>query len=151
MTKLELKKAPNGMKMLLDDMIAAIPEFDHIDPERVHLIISNSESRAIALCHEMSKRIQFALDAPPNYVIELVERNWKKLDAEQRAKVMIHELYHIPKTFSGHLRNHNRRKGFCSYARKLEDGLYYNYIHEHPSRDKSEVLALVKTLTFSGF
>ncbi|MFH1786334.1 MAG: putative metallopeptidase [archaeon] len=151
MAKLELKKAPQGLQMLLGDIIRSIPEFGHIDPSRVHLIVSNSDSRALALCHEMSRRIQFALGVPPHYVIELVEKHWSGLDAEMRAKVLIHELYHIPKTFSGHLRSHDHRKGFGRYSRRLEEDLYRDYLHKHPQKSREEALALVKTLTFSGF
>ena len=141
---LEFSRANPQLKNLLDDLVGTIPEFSHIDPARVHLILSNSNSRALAYCHEMSSRIQFALNLKPNYVIELVEKNWKKLPPEDKTKVLIHELYHIPKTFSGYLRQHNRRKGFGSYSRKVENQLLHHYLNNHPERSSEEVSRLIQ-------
>jgi len=141
--RLEFSKAPTELNELLHDIITTTPEFSHIDPDRIHLIFSNSQSRALAYCHEMSSRIQFALDLPSNYVIEIITNNWKKLPAEDRAKVLIHELYHIPRTFSGYLRQHNRRNGFTAYSRKLENNLLHNYINKHPVKSPEEVRILL--------
>jgi len=136
---LKFSRASPELKNFLDDVVKTIPEFSHIDSERVHLIFSNSNSRALAYCHEMSSRIQFALNLKPNYVIELLEKNWGRLAPEEKAKVIIHELYHIPKTFSGYLRQHNRRAGFGSYSRKVENQLLHYYINSHPEKSPSEV------------
>lgn len=146
--RLEFSKASPETKALLHDIIQALPEFSHIDPERVHLISSNSNSRALAYCHEMSSRIQFALGLKPNYVIEIVEKNWNKLGAEERAKVLIHELYHIPRTFSGYLRQHNRRSGFTSYSRNIESQMLHNYINRHPEKSPEEARAFLEKSLF---
>ncbi len=137
--RLEFSRASPALKLLMDDIARTIPDFSHVDPERVHLIFSNSTTRSLAYCHEMSSRIQFALNLQPNYVIEMVSKNWEKLSVEDRAKVIIHELYHIPKTFSGYLRQHNRRAGFSPYARKIEANLLDYYINSHPTRSPEEV------------
>jgi len=137
--RLEFSRAEPRVKTLVDDIIRTIPEFSHIDPERIHILFSNSTSRSIAYCHEMNSRIQFALDIQPNYVIELVTKNWKRLSIEERAKVLIHELYHIPRTFSGYLRNHDHRQGFTPYSRRLESRLYDFYLNNHPARSPEEI------------
>ena len=142
MSRLKFERAPEGLKQLMHDMVSTLPEFKHIDPERVHLIFSNSQTRVLAYCHQMSKRYQFAMNLEPNYVIELIARNWTRLSSEEKAKVIIHELYHIPRTFSGNLRNHKR--GFTSHGRQTENQLYHNYVHYHPTKTKGEVLDLLQ-------
>jgi len=138
MSRLNFRHAPDALKQLMHDIVSATPEFRHIDPHRVHLIFSNSNTRALAYCHQMSKRYQFAMNLRPNYVIELISSHWQKLSPEQKAKVIIHELYHIPRTFSGNLRSH--KNGFSSCGRHTENRLYHNYIHHHPSKTREEVL-----------
>ena len=143
--RIEFSRASPELKSLLDDLVRTIPEFSHIDPERVHLIFSNSTSRAIAYCHEMSSRIQFALNLPSNYVIELVTNKWEKLGPEDKTKVLIHELYHIPRTFSGYLRHHNRRAGFGSYSRTIENRLLHHYINNHSEKSPEEVRLFIQS------
>jgi predicted metallopeptidase len=57
----------------------------------------------------MPKIFQDALDIPPAYVIEVLSKYYDKLSADNQTKVLIHELLHIPKNFSGSLLPHSGR------------------------------------------
>jgi len=68
---------------------------------------TGSKSRRIlARCWAMSKVFQTAFEQPPAYVIEVIDHRWEKLSAEDKEKLVIHELLHIPKCFGGGLRPH---------------------------------------------
>lgn len=82
---------------------------DHIDLDRVGCIKSHGSKarRVIARCHSLPKVIQKAMLTKPYYVIELISEQFDKLDEEEKIKVLIHELLHIPKTFGGGFIHHN--------------------------------------------
>lgn len=74
-----------------------------------------SKSRSYARIWSFPKIFQDALDLPPAYVIEVLAKYYDKLDADSQKKVLIHELLHIPKNFSGALLPHRSR------GRRLHD------------------------------
>lgn len=146
MGALKFSHAPESMRLLTEDFIANIPEFRHLDAKRVHIIFSNSRTkRALALCHAFSQRLRFVLNMEPHYVIELIERRWQKLSVRDRAKVLIHELYHIPRTFSGNLRNHNDC-GFCTSftGHSIEDSLLDNYAKKHLRMPEADAWSFIE-------
>jgi predicted metallopeptidase len=49
---------------------------------------------------------QKALSVGTFYIIEVLSQHYDKLSEEEKEKVIIHELLHVPKTFSGALRPH---------------------------------------------
>ena len=52
---------------------------------------------------------QKALKTTPSYIIEVLSEKYDKLNYDERNKILIHELAHIPKTFTGSLVPHYRK------------------------------------------
>ena len=65
-----------------------------------------SKSRSYARIWSFPKIFQDALGLEPAYVIEVLTRHYDKLGPEEKIKVLIHELLHIPRNFSGALVPH---------------------------------------------
>lgn len=85
-------------------------DFSHIDPTRIFCFrTSGSKSRSYARIWAMPKIFQRALNIKPAYVIEALSRYYDKLDEDSKKKVLIHELLHIPRNFSGALLSHRSR------------------------------------------
>lgn len=81
--------------------------FDHVKPERVFCYKTfNSKARAYARIWAFPKIFQEVLKVEPAYVIEVLSEKFDKLSDENKTKVIIHELLHIPKNFSGSLLPH---------------------------------------------
>lgn len=91
----------------MESIVLAL-EMLHIDVKRVKCFRSKGSStkRTIARCHTVGKLMQKAMNMPPHYAIEFLEKFEKMSQAEQD-KVIIHELMHIPKTFGGGFRQHD--------------------------------------------
>lgn len=85
-------------------------DFPHIDSTRIFCFRTyGSKSRSYARIWSMPKIFQRALGIKPAYVIEVLSRYYDKLDDDSKKKVLIHELLHIPKNFSGALLPHRSR------------------------------------------
>lgn len=65
-----------------------------------------SKSRAYARIWGLPRIWQEALGVPPAYVLEVTHR-FQKLNGSEQERVLLHELAHIPKNFSGALVGHN--------------------------------------------
>ena len=64
-------------------------------------------SRARARIWSFPKIWQMALKLPPYYVIEVLSHHFDHLSDDDKTRVIIHELMHIPKNFSGALVPHH--------------------------------------------
>jgi predicted metallopeptidase len=85
-------------------------DFHHIDPKRVYCYrTTGSKARAYARTWSFPKIFQKALAIEPAYVIEVLSKHYDKLSDDKKKEVLIHELLHIPKNFSGALLPHNTR------------------------------------------
>lgn len=85
-------------------------DFTHIDYKRIVCFRSfGSVSRARARIWSFPKVWQLALGIAPHYVIEVLSRHFDNLSADDKKRVLIHELMHIPKNFSGSLLPHRGR------------------------------------------
>ena len=83
--------------------------FPYINMSRVKCFRSygSSSKRTIARCHSINKLMQKALGVQPFYPLEFISENFDKLPEDEKVKVIIHELMHIPKCFGGGFRHHN--------------------------------------------
>ncbi len=107
-SKLEWNEAKEIKKDIVQ--ILKVLEFPHIDSSRIFCFRSyGSKSRSYARIWAMPKIFQRALKISPAYVIEVLGRYFDKLDEDSKKKVLIHELLHIPKNFSGALLSHRSR------------------------------------------
>ena len=81
-----------------------------------HNIISfrsrGSTGRATARIWGLPTIWQQALSVSPHYCLEVIAEKFDRLSLDDQEKVLIHELMHVPKSFSGALvphRNHHHR------------------------------------------
>ncbi len=59
----------------------------------------------------MSKIWQLALEEEPAYVIEVLSEKFDGLSNGQKENILLHEIAHIPKNFSGSLLPHVKKRG----------------------------------------
>lgn len=82
----------------------------YLDEKRIRCFRSfGSKTKAQARIWSFPKIWQLALQKRPHYIIEIISEKFDKLDNDQQNKVLIHELLHIPKNFSGSLLPHKGR------------------------------------------
>lgn len=98
--------------------------FDHIDLSRVVCVRSHGSRsrRTLARCHTLPRIMQKALEVKAHYVIEVITENYEKLPQEEKVKVLIHELMHIPKSFKGGFRHHDH------VTHRNVDRMYRDYV-----------------------
>lgn len=107
-TKLEWQEAKEVERKIRK--ITKVLDLTHIDSSRIFCYrTSGSKSRSYARIWSFPKIFQSALDIKPAYVIEVLSRHFYKLNEDEKDKVLIHELLHIPKNFSGALLPHRSR------------------------------------------
>ena len=115
---------------LAPDLQEAIRElvfllFPHVKLDSVVCIRSyGSSSRGtIARCHALGKAMQLALNRKGFYVIEVISERFDKMSEDERTKVLIHELMHVPKTFGGGFIHHNM------VNEKTVERMYQHYVN----------------------
>src|SRR5690242_19757834 len=102
---LEWEKAIDVKKMVKE--ILKTISLPYIDPKKIFYYRTHgSTSRSYARIWSFPKIFQHALELDPYYVIEVLSKYFDKLTYDEQVKVLIHELLHIPKNFSGALLPH---------------------------------------------
>ncbi|OGH30791.1 MAG: hypothetical protein A3J69_01595 [Candidatus Levybacteria bacterium RIFCSPHIGHO2_02_FULL_42_12] len=105
---LEWERAKDVQKEI--QHIVSVLRLIHIQPSRIFCFrTTGSTSRSYARIWTFPKIFQQALSLKPAYVIEVLSKHFDKLNDEEKKKVLIHELLHIPKNFSGALLPHKSR------------------------------------------
>ena len=85
-------------------------DYPHVKRSRIFCFRSRgSKARARARIWGMPRIWQLALKIPPAYVVEVLAEKFDHLPAIEKTRVLVHELAHIPKNFSGSLLPHLRR------------------------------------------
>lgn len=101
--------------------ILANLNFSHINSGKLICFRSRgSTSRARARIWSLPRIWQKALGIDPHYVIEILSERFDRESQEEQTKILIHELLHIPKTFSGALLPHRGRNRRHIDARAIE-------------------------------
>jgi len=112
-------EAPDVKRMV--ERVVTRLSFHHIDLNGIYCYRSTSSKskRTVARIHNLSKLWQRALGRPASYLIEVISERFDKLSQEEKEKVIIHELLHVPEGFGGGFRPH---KGYIT--RKKIDALH---------------------------
>jgi len=95
------------VKILLEE-IANKLGFSHVPVDQVLCLRSRGSKAAhtIARIHGLSRVWQRALGVKAHYVVEVISERYDSLAQEEKEKVIIHELLHVPKSFQGGFRHH---------------------------------------------
>jgi len=93
----------------------------HIQPKQIICFRSTgSTARARARIWAFPKIWQMALKLPPHYCIEVISEKFDHLKESDQVRILIHELMHIPKNFSGALLPHRGRAKIGINRRSVE-------------------------------
>jgi predicted metallopeptidase len=85
-------------------------DFAHVDPDRVYCLrLYGARANAWARIWGLPRVFQEALGIPAAYVVEFLCPGFDRLPRDEQDRVMIHELLHIPTTFSGAVRPERSR------------------------------------------
>jgi len=95
-------------------------EMDWILFERIFFYRStSSKAKAYARTWGLPRLWQRSLDVEPAYIIEVLSEHFDKLSPNKQDEVLLHELTHIPRNFSGSLTPHTR-SGKNNFHKNLE-------------------------------
>ncbi len=105
---MKYSKAPEIKKKV--DLLIKKLNFSFMNHKNIHCIRSfDAKTRAYARIWGMAKLFKEVAGIEPHYIIEVNARRFDKLPEREQIKTLIHELMHIPKTFSGALLPHRGR------------------------------------------
>lgn len=102
------KTAPDIKKRV--NILLDILGFDKSIKKYVYCLRSNgSKSNAYARIWGLSKIWQLTIGVPASYIIEVISEKFDDLPNKSQDKILLHEIAHIPKNFSGSLIPHYKR------------------------------------------
>ena len=109
MARVEWREAPD-IKKRVDELVGRL-EIKWIEKKDIHCFRSNySSARAYARIWGLNQVWQLALKEKPAYVLEVLGENFDKLNSRKQDEILLHELAHIPRNFSGALKPHTHHK-----------------------------------------
>lgn len=129
--KVKFEKAEDVQQIIKNIMTVLFPQYNK---HRVIALRSfGSKANAYARIWSMPRVWQIALDIKPFYVIEILSEHFDTLPYDEKERVIIHELLHLPSTFSGALLPHKFKSKRID--RRTVNKLYKEYkklIEERP-------------------
>ena len=106
-------------------------DLEYVNKLRVFCYRSTkSKTRAYARVWGLNKLWQRTLGVEPAYIIEVISEKFDKLPEREKDLIIVHELMHIPKNFSGALLPH---RGGRMYDRRVHE--VYNRFASKKSED----------------
>jgi len=106
---MDIELAPD-IKKMVNTLVPKLPFAAYVKPKQIICMRSRkATSRARARIWSFPKIWQMALKLPPYYTIEVLAHHFDHLSDDDKKRVIIHELMHIPKNFSGALVPHRGR------------------------------------------
>ncbi|MFA5381669.1 MAG: putative metallopeptidase [Candidatus Micrarchaeia archaeon] len=121
------------IQQIAEQLLDNLP-FGHINESRIICMRSyGSQANAYARIWNFPTIWQEALEVKPFYVIEVLSEHFDKLSDEEKEKVILHEILHIPLTFSGALRNHKYNGG------RVDDRTVNKIYKEYQKRIKERI------------
>jgi predicted metallopeptidase len=130
---IKYKQAPDVQEVAKEIVYSL--DWDHIFLEHVAFIRSfgSTSRRTIARCHALGKAMQIGMGRKKGfYLIEVISERFDKLPEEEKIKVVIHELMHIPKSFGGGFIHHDKVHD------KSVEGVYQHYMNLKRKREWEE-------------
>jgi predicted metallopeptidase len=116
---MNLELAPDIQKSLI--RIQKKLKLPHIEINRIVAFRSTgSKARARARIWAFPKIWQMALSLDPHYCIEVISHHFDNQSPDNQNRILIHELMHIPKNFSGALLPHRGRSKIGINRRSVE-------------------------------
>lgn len=123
---MDVEPAPDVQEIVKE--IVSVLSYGHVNEFRIICMRSrNTTANAYARIWNLPDIWQKALSVGAYYIIEVISQHYDPLPQEEKEKVIIHELLHIPKTFSGALRPH---RGKVRIDKKTVEKLHKIYIEK---------------------
>ncbi len=100
---------------------------EYVDPRRIRCMrVRGSRANALARIWGLPPVFQDALKLRSHYVIEFMAPTFDRLPRDEQDRVIIHELLHIPRTFSGGIRP--ERSPSLSINQRTVERYYRQYL-----------------------
>ncbi|MBD3389804.1 metallopeptidase [Candidatus Micrarchaeota archaeon] len=123
---MESERAPD-VQFMLEEILEQL-QLEHVINSRIICMRSRgAKVAAYARIWSLPAIWRNALEINPFYIIEVVSEEYDHLPEEEKKKILIHELLHIPKKFTGGLVPHKNR------GRRIDD----RFVDELYSRYRS--------------
>jgi predicted metallopeptidase len=104
--RLRYESAPDVAELL--SRIVDELRFSYIPKNSLYCFRSygSKAGHVLARVHSLPRIWQQALGEQPRYAVEVLSEQYDSLSTEQKEKILIHELLHIPRSFGGGFRHH---------------------------------------------